>query len=421
MIGTIKNWAGNYEYSTANVYYPKTTDEVQTLVKRLKKLRVLGSRHSFNGIADSTDNLISLEQFEPTVSINHEQRSVTISGNVTYRDLCPLLHCEGFALHNLASLPHISVVGACITATHGSGIRNQTLSTAISGLEIVTGNGDLVQLSREQDGEQFDGAVINLGGLGVIVKLTLDLLSAFEMSQSVYEHLPVARVDAHFDEIMASAYSVSLFTDWQHDYFDQVWVKRRQSDSISGKAQSDFFGATPATKQMHPIAQLSGEPCTVQFGIPGHWYERLPHFRGDATPSAGNELQSEYFVAREHAVAALRAVSSLRQQFAPHLLVSEIRTIAADNLWLSPCYHRDSVAIHFTWKPDWSAVREVLPLIEAQLAPFNARLHWGKLFTMSPGRIRSGYEKLPEFRQLLRQFDPNGKSRNAFLDTILDG
>ena len=420
MVTPIKNWAGNYAYSSVKVDYPQTVEQIQTLVRQYPKLRVLGTRHSFNGIADSTENLISLETYPSAINVNHEQSTVSISANITYGQLCPLLHREGFALHNLASLAHISVVGACATASHGSGDRNPNVAAAVSGLELVTADGELVSLSREHDADMFEGAVVGLGALGVVVKLTLDLMPDFDMSQQVYERLPFSNVEQHFADIMSSGYSVSLFTDWQGDTANQVWLKQRYDDSVSA-APPEFFGAKPATRLMHPIAELSADSCTEQLGSRGCWRERLPHFRIDATPSAGNELQSEYFVARSHALAAVRAVRSLRDEIAPHLLISEIRTIAADNFWMSPCYHQDSVAIHFTWKPDGPSVREVLPLIEAKLAPFQAKPHWGKLFTVPPARLQSVYEKLNDFQRLLEYYDPQGKFRNPFLDRYIFG
>ncbi len=412
----ITNWAGNYEYSTTNIHYPKTTEEIQAIVRKQKKLRVLGTRHSFNGIADSTDTIISLENLARSVQIDHKNNKVLLSANMRYGDLSQQLHASGYALHNLGSLPHISVAGACATATHGSGDRNRNLATAVSAVEIVDANGDLISFSRENNGEMFKGVVVSLGGLGVIVNLTLDLLPAFEISQRVYEKLPIVQLEAHFDEIMASAYSVSLFTDWQSEFINQVWLKKKpKTESLMEEAA--FFGAIPAGHQMHPIAEFSASSCTQQLGVAGAWHERLPHFRFDATPSAGNELQSEYFVPRRYAVDALRAVHSLRHEFAPYLFISEIRSVAADTLWLSPCRNQDSIAFHFTWKLDWAAVSQLLPLLEAKLAPFDARPHWGKLFTMSPQRLQSLYEKLPQFQQLLLQHDPQGKFRNEFLET----
>jgi xylitol oxidase len=413
----LTNWAGNLEYSTDRLYSANSLEQVRSYVSKQRKLKVLGSRHCFNNIADSTNNFLSLKSMDSIVALDPEARTVTVHGGMTYGQLCPLLHSKGFALHNLASLPHISIAGACSTATHGSGEKNGNLATAVSGFEIVTAAGEVVKLSRKQDGEAFRGAVVGLGSLGVITKITLDIQPTFMMRQYVYENLPLAEMKEHFDAIEASAYSVSLFTDWRNERISEVWIKSREEEGQAFKATPEFFGAKRATKNLHPIAELSAENCTEQMGVPGPWFERLPHFRMGFTPSAGKELQSEYFVPRQHAVEAILAVERLREQVSPHLLISEIRTIAADDLWLSPCYQQPSVTIHFTWKQDWPAVRKLLPVIEKELAPFQARPHWGKLFTMSPEALKSSYKKLPDFIQLSKKYDPQGKFRNEFLST----
>jgi xylitol oxidase len=358
---------------------------------------------------------------DEVVELDTRAATVTVSAGITYGQLSPYLHSKGFALHNLASLPHISVAGACSTATHGSGEKNGNLATAVSGLEFVTAAGELVKLSRQQDGETFQGAVVGLGAIGVITKLTLDIQPTFMMRQYVYENLPLNEVKEHFDAIESSAYSVSLFTDWQKQRMNEVWIKSRVEGGHAFDAGPTFFGAKLATRNLHPIAELSAENCTEQMGVPGPWFERLPHFRMGFTPSAGKELQSEYFVPRQHALEAILAVERLRDQISPSLLISEIRAVAADNLWLSPCYKQPCVTIHFTWKPDWLAVSKLLPAIEKELAPFNARPHWGKLFSTSPVALRTMYEKLPDFTQLSTKYDPHGKFRNEFLNKNIFG
>jgi alditol oxidase len=249
----------------------------------------------------------------------------------------------------------------------------------------------------------------------------LDVQPSYQMQQYVYENLPLAELKNHFDAIESAAYSVSLFTDWQNQWINEVWLKCRMDKTPLFVASPEFYGAKKAIKNLHPIAELSAENCTEQMGVPGPWYDRLPHFRMGFTPSAGKELQSEYFVPRQNAVDAILAVERLRDQVGPHLLISEIRTIAADDLWMSPCYKQPSVTIHFTWTPDWPAVSKLLPLIEKELAPFHPRPHWGKLFTLPPAQLDSAYEKLPEFIAIARKFDPNGKFRNEFLDRNVFG
>jgi xylitol oxidase len=418
---TRKNWAGNYTYSTDKLWEPKTVEEVQTLVKGLDKVRILGTRHSFNSIADSTENQLSLHHLNRVVALDEKSSTVTVEAGVSYGKLSPYLYEKGYALHNLASLPHISIAGACATATHGSGIRNRNLSTAVAAMEIVTAGGEVINLSREKDSEQFQGAVVGLGALGVVTRLTLDIQPAFNVRQDVYLNLPLQQLKDHFGEIMSAGYSVSLFTDWKSEYVNQVWIKRRVEDGASFKAEPEFFGAVLATKNVHPILEISAENCTEQMGASGPWHERLPHFRMNFTPSSGEELQAEYFVPYQHAIEALSAISRLGAEVFPHLLISEVRTIDADDLWMSPCYKQPCVAIHFTLKQDWTSVQKLLPKIEEALSIFNARPHWAKLFTMPPLRLQSLYEKLPDFKKLVKQYDPKEKFRNEFLERSIYG
>jgi xylitol oxidase len=415
----LQNWAGNYKYSTNSLHEPESVEHVQKLVTQHSKIKVLGTRHSFNGIADSTENLISLKHLNQVLSLDTERQTVIVEAGIKYGDLCKYLHQSGYAMHNMASLPHISVAGACATATHGSGDRNGNLATAVRTMEIVTASGEIVIISSEQQDKHIDGMVVGLGGLGVVTQLTLDVVPEFQMRQDVYENLPLIQLRDHFDDIFSSAYSVSLFTDWRNSTFNQLWVKSRVTEHNSFELKTEFYGATLATTDLHPVIGCATENCTEQMGKSGPSHERLPHFRMDFTPSNGAELQSEYIVPRSSAYEALCAIDQLSEHVAPLLLISEIRTIAEDNLWMSPSYQQKSVAIHFTWKDDWKAVQKVLPMIEEQLAQFHARPHWGKLFTMQPSRVKSLYEKLPDFQELLQHYDPHGKFRNSFLDTYI--
>jgi len=409
------NWAGNLTYSTNKLNNPLSFEQVKNFIKTHNHFKVLGTRHCFNTIADSKNEFLSLTNLDPAITIDRNDNTVTVAAGVRYGQLAEHLYKNGYALHNLASLPHISVAGACATATHGSGIKNGNLSTAVEALEMITAAGDIVMLSRKKDAEQFKGAVVNLGAIGVVTKLTLHIQPTYMVRQNVCENLAMSQLEHHFDEIMGAGYSVSLFTDWTNKNINEVWIKRRVTDGIALKTESDFFGAKPATKNLHPIAELSAENCTEQMGVPGPWHERLPHFKMGFTPSSGKELQSEYFVPRQHAYEAIMVVEKLHEKITPHLMITEIRTIDADDLWMSTCYQRPSVAIHFTWKQDWAAVQKLLPLIEQQLKPFNARPHWGKLFTMSPQHLKSLYPKFSSFLQLIKHYDPKGKFRNDFL------
>jgi len=413
------NWAGNYTYHSERLDQPRSVHEVQAMVKRRSHLKALGSRHSFNAIADTTGDQVSLKALDQMV-IDPKTRTVIVGGGVTYGQLGPYLDRHGYALHNLASLPHISVAGACATATHGSGNQNGNLATSVFALEFVRADGEIASLSRDRDGDRFAGAVVHLGALGIVTRLTLNVEPTYRVRQVVYENLSMEHLQHHLDEIFASGYSVSLFTDWQHHRITQVWIKSRVEPD-GPEPPREFFGATRATRKLHPLADHSAENCTEQMGIPGPWYDRLPHFRLNFVPSSGAELQSEYFVPRERGYEAIMAVEELRDLVKPHLLITELRTIAADELWMSTCYHRPSMTIHFTWKPEWPEVRRVLPMIEEKLAPFQARPHWGKLFTLPHSRLRPLYEKLPSYQALAAQHDPGGRFRNEFLNSNIFG
>jgi xylitol oxidase len=413
------NWAGNITFQAKEINSPSSLGQLQALVAHAQHIRALGTRHSFNDLADSAGVLVSLGKLPSAIDIDSTAATVKVAGGVRYAELSQRLDAEGFALRNLASLPHISVAGACATATHGSGVTNGNLATAVSALEVVTAAGDVVTISRAEHGAQFNGSVVSLGALGVVVALTLDVVPSFDLRQCVYEGLALEVLDDHFDEIVSSAYSVCLFTDWRESQFTQVWINQRMDEPAPRIVESPWFAATPADGPRHPIPGFSPASCTGQLGVPGRWLDRLPHVRPGFTPSAGGELQSEYLIPRQHAVDALYELARVRAEINPALQICEVRTVAADELWLSPCYRQDTVSIHFTWIADTRAVLPTAALAEKQLAPFNPRPHWGKIFTTQPETLRSRYERLPDFRDLMHHYDPLGKFRNAFIERYL--
>ena len=414
------NWAGNVTFTPRRVARPGSVDELRRLVAGSDRLRAVGSRHSFNTLADTDGDLVSLAGLPPVVDIDPAAGTVTVAAGLRYGDFAVRLHEAGFALPNLASLPHISVAGAVATATHGSGIGNRSLAAAVSALTLVTPSGDLRTVRRGDDA--FEGSVVALGALGPVVSLTLDVEPTFDVAQVVYDDLPAEALDGHLDEVLGSAYSVSLFTDWggaaeeAPPRINQVWRKHR-GDAVD--APATWLGATLADGARHPVPGMPTVNCTRQGGVPGPWYARLPHFRLEFTPSSGDELQSEYLVDRADARAALAAVGGVRDVVAPVLQISEVRTVAADSAWLSPAYHRDSVALHFTWVGDYGAVRPAIDAVERALEPMSPRPHWGKLFHTPPEKIRQVYPRMPDAVALTRAVDPDGTFRNAFIDAYL--
>ncbi len=417
----LTNWAGNITFHAGELHRPSTLPELQRLVAGSPRLRALGAGHSFNRIADSAGDLVSVAHLPRVMELDIAGATVKVSAGMRYGELARWLADRGHALCNLGSWPHISVAGACATGTHGSGDANGNLATAVSAIEMVTADGDVVELDRDTGRDEFRGSVVALGALGVVTRLTLDVVPAYQVRQYVYENLPGDALAEHFAEIVASAYSVSLFTDWCGPRINQVWLKRRVDERESEPPPRRWLGATLADGPRHPRAGLSAASCTEQMGVPGPWHERLPLSRFEFSPSRGAELQAEYLLPRRHAVAALAAVDRIRDRIAPVLQISEIRTVAADDLWLSPSYRRDSVAIHFTLVPDTDAVTPVIAAVEEVLAPYAARPHWGKLFCTDPAVVRGLYERMPDFVALRRRYDPTGMFRNDLLDRYLSG
>ena len=417
-MGSERNWAGNLVYGAAGVRHPESVDEAREAIASSDRVRMLGTRHSFNDIADTTGTLVALDRVPRVIEVNEARDAVRVSGGLRYGDLAPVLERQGLALANLASLPHISIAGAVATGTHGSGDGIGSLASAVRALTILTAAGELRELRRGDDG--FDGAVVSLGALGAVIDLTLDVEPTYAVAQRVFDGPQWDAILADLDAVTGAGTSVSIFTRWQRtDAADQLWIKQRQPDDRAGARDAlvAALGATPADGKRHPILGVDPEACSEQDGVPGEWFERLPHFRLAFTPSAGLELQSEYLVPRADAVAAIEAVRSLADRISPLLLVNEIRTVRADDLWLSSSYGTDAVGIHFTWRQDEPAVRALLPEIEAALPP-TARPHWGKISTLDPAEVRSRYARWSDFAALAASFDPERRFVNARLEAL---
>lgn len=417
------NWAGNVRFGAHRIHRPESVDDLRRIVAGSRRVRALGTGHCFSTVADAAapsadripGDLVALDALPAAVEVEPTQGSVTVTGSVRYGDLATRLDAAGFALHNMASLPHISVAGSIATGTHGSGDRNGGLATAVTGIDVVTAGGDLVSMTRESHPDSFAGSIVALGALGVVTRVRLAIEPAYEVAQWVYEGMPWDRLLANVDAVFASAYSVSVLTRWNAPTVDYVWRKQRLGGNVN-RLPTRWLDARLADEPLHPVIGLPPAPATPQLGRPGRWHERLPHFRLEFTPSVGAELQSEFFVPRDHAAAAIDAVRTIGGRLAPVLMVSELRTIAADDLWLSPTYGRDSLALHFTWVPDTAAVLAAVAEVENALQPFDHRPHWGKVFTMTPETLSGRIDRLDDFGRLRHRVDPAGVFGNEFVD-----
>ena len=410
-----QNWAGNYSFKAARIHRPLSVGELRRLVASSPRIRAIGTRHSFNGIADSPGDLVDLSGLAPQMTIDADARTVTVGAAASYGVLAAFLHAAGHALHNMGSLPHISVAGATATGTHGSGDRNGSLSTAVAALELVDAAGDPVTIRRGEP--DFDGMVVGLGAFGIITRVTLDIQPTFMLRQDAFIDLPWNTLLSELDAVFSCAYSVSIMTKWSEPTLGRLWLKTRLEDGRPLEVTAAHLGAVPGPA--HLAAVGSDEPggrLNPFGGIPGPWSERLAHFRPDRDPGASDQIQSEYMVPRSRAVAALQAVRRLGDRIDPHLHATEIRSIAADQLWLSGSYGHDAVALHFTWKQEPQAVDALTREIEDLLIPLGGRPHWGKLMHAPAAVLAPLYPRLADFRDLAERRDPAGKFGNAFLE-----
>jgi len=408
----VKNWSGTVTFQDSKTLAPKSVDELAKIVATEARIRARGSAHCFNAMADTNAASVTFENMPQEIVIDKDRAIVSVPAGMKYGELAVALHDHGWALHNMASLPHISVAGAIATATHGSGVGNGNLATAVRGLEIVLPDGNIKSVTSQDP--DFAGFVVGLGLVGIVSKVDLAIEPTFNVEQTVYRGMSRETYAANLDEIMSLAYSVSYFTTWAAAGGGEVWAKFRSGS----KAPAGLLEAYPATSNRHPLPGLNPEPCTEQMAVSGPWHLRLPHFKMEFTPSAGDEIQSEFFVDRKDAPAAIAALEKIAPQINEILWVTEIRAIAADNLWMSPHYQRDSIGIHFTWKKV-DAVYEFVKVVEAVLAPFNYRPHLGKVFSANPEYLNSVMPKMGDFTKLVMQLDPTNKFGNAFTDNLL--
>ena len=389
-----QNWAGTYEYTAPRIVPASTVRDVQRAIAAGGPVHALGTRHSFTDLPDTTGTLLDLATLTDGFSLDTDAATVTVAAGTRYGELALWLDQRGFALHNLGSLPHISVGGATATGTHGSGNRNGVLTSAVRGILYVGADAEVHQVRRGDP--DFDALAVGVGAFGVIVALTLEVQPTYRARQDVYQGLSWDAALETLDDITGAGYSVSIFTRWDADLLGDVWVKSRLEADDDPISDGLLDGARRV--EANPLEGVAD--LTELGGVPGPWMLRLPHFRLDGQPSFGDEIQSEYFVTRSDAPAALRAVRELAPLVQPHLFVSELRTAASDDLWLSPAYQRDVLAIHFTWHNDPAGVRSVSAARRGGAGSVPGAPALGQA---APVRCRSGRARAPSPRRRARR------------------
>ncbi len=409
------NWSGTYTYRAASVARPESISDLAALIRAASRIRPLGTRHAFNDVADVDGWQVNVAALTSWIEIDASARTATVNAGLSYAEIAPVLHAAGFGLPALASLPHLSVAGACATASHGSGHGIGNLATQVSALEFVDGTGTVRTLSRAGDPDTFPGAVVSLGALGAVTSMTLDLVPTYDVAQTVRLSLPAAVFVDRFAEITGAAYSVSCFTRWI-DIVDQVWCKVRVGDRPPDETL--FTEAPPADVDVHPVPGGSPADCTPQRGVPGPWHERLPHFAAGRTPSFGDEIQSEFFVDASaappprspcsgSAAGSLRPCASRRCAPSPRTTSGSAPPAAAT--WSASISRGSATSRWCCRRWSWS---------KRTLEPFAPVPHWGKVFTARTAPQDTDdprFAMLGAFAALADRYDPDRRFVNDFL------
>ncbi|KAI1700234.1 d-arabinono-1,4-lactone oxidase domain-containing protein [Ditylenchus destructor] len=364
----LHNWGNNFRFSTQNIQYPTSVEEVQQIVRNANKLRVVGTRHSFSKIADSPNTMLSTLALKNIIGFDPTVPSITVQAGITYTDLNPFLPNYG------------------------------------------------------PNDPELKAIAVGLGAFGVITQVELEVEPTFNLTNYVFVNMPEQDIYDHFDEIENLGYSVQLFTDFSTPgVWDQVWVWVRSDENSNVGNMQNLYGATRTHEQVTAIEALPPTYLMEQ-GKEQPWYYGLVDYHLGLSGFDGAEIQSEYFMPYENAIPAIQAVSNFSDLIAPRVYTMLIRTIKGDDLWMSESFNETTVAIHFTWKPNMTAVMEVLPQIEQALLPYGARPHWGKVFAQGPETYLHRYPKLNQWKQLAETLDPTHKFRNKFLeDTVFTG
>jgi alditol oxidase len=408
----LNNWGGNLSFKQPEVLAPTSLDELAKLV-RSNRVRPAGTLHSFSDVVAGEGVLVSAAGLPIEPEILADGSTVRVGAASRFGDIALFLEANGLALQNMGSLPHISLAGASATGTHGSGDGNPILSTSLRAFSFVNYEGELKTLRRGDP--LFETCRLGMGAYGIWVSAELETQPSYQMRQDIYRGVPWQFFVEDPARLTGAGYSVSLFGKWGGQQIDKVWVKSRIDQSTP---PDNFAGIGAETKSLAELAAGVGDNLTEQGGKPGPWLHRLPHFRLDATPSAGDEIQTEYFVLRDQIAGAIAALHSLANEINPVLIISEIRTIASDDAWLSPMRRGDSIALHFTWQNDVPAVTTAVAKVEAVLAEFDPIPHWGKLHGFSGEQLERVHPKLAAARAEFDQLDPMGKFSSPNLQSI---
>lgn len=419
---TFTNWAKNIRAPIPHYYQPESEEQLISIIRDHKKIRLVGAGHSWNDICVSSEALINLDNYDEVLHLDRAKKTIRVQAGVRLSKLNQLLDKEGLALKNLGSIATQSLAGAVSTGTHGTGIGHQILGSQIIEFTLIKADGKKVLINRDKDQDQFNATVVSLGCLGVMSEVTLEVTEKFNLHDFT-ETILFDEVIENLDELLAGNEHLKFWwlppaeklivykynrtaeqiNDWR---IRQIW-----KDELSSVL---FYRSLVKIARVFPrIAPTVSRLMTRLFKGPLDRVEKSYRVFNVPEPPLHRETEWAFDVRRAKEI--FRAYKEALVESGYNFnFIQEIRFTKGDDFWLSPAYKRDSLWIGF-YNYEHENWAELLPFHESFARRFDGRPHWGKEFTPQPDYLRSHYEKFDDFVELKNAFDPEKKFENEFI------
>lgn len=415
-----RNWSGSVSACPAAITAPEDEDELRDLVTSCLRLRVVGAGHSFMPLCDSDDLLLRLDRMDGAVTVATDHTSAWVPAGWPLSRVTAELWRHGLSLANQGDIDSQTLAGAVATGTHGTGRRLGSLSTMVLGLRIMTATGEMIEVDGETDRNLFDAARLSLGLLGVVTAMRIAVVPHYGLRETI-EIVPIA---ALLDD-----YHARTATDRHGEFFvfpyaDRAYLKRLQviPPPPDDGASSDFgdqegFRTICEQGRIEPVTIAATQRHVMEVESPS--MRSGPAFRVFPSERDVRFEEMEYHFPHGAGLGALAAVcETVRAAGLPVTFPLEFRTVAGDDIWLSPfkAEVNESVAFHQYAGMEW---RELFAAIEPILRDHGGRPHWGKRHTLTRAAVDALYPAAEDFRRVRRALDPDGKFLNSHLAALL--
>lgn len=430
--GVWQNWGRSASVRPVRVERPRSPEGVQRAVKAAQAqgltVKAVGAGHSFTGIAVAPGVLLELDDMQGLVSADAGSGLVTVLGGTRLHRMPGLLAPYGLAMQNLGDIDRQSIAGAIATGTHGTGKGFGGIATQVRGLTLVTAEGEFLRIDAERNADMLSGAVVGLGALGIVVEVTLQCVPAF-LLHAVDSRVPIDDALETLHERAADADHLEFY--W-HPHTDVALMKtqtrlpesaarhpipmlRRWVDETV--LSNGVFGAYCAASRIAPAIIPPFNRLAVR--LTGHAEYTDRSHRVLVHDRAVRFREMEYAIPADDVVPAVQAIRKLIDQRGWRIeFPIEVRFAAADDLWLSTAYGRDSayVAVHRYWRAD---PRAYFDAVEQIMLDLGGRPHWGKLHSLDDEQLRARYPRFDDFLALRNRLDPGRLFGNRHLERVL--